>query len=206
MKYFFIIIAFVISGNLFSQKDSLNNRRIYGYSIGLINFIDYGIIKENIKNKTAYYQGFDINLFIRSKKNNFQFDFGVMGGDKYPIIKNLNYYLGGSYLLHPKNKKYTLDINPKIMYSYSKEYYDISRSIIRKELSLLVGVNAYRNFKKIEIGVGYYLWASEYKIIIRQSKIFEATDVIEKYHKIGFIPVGVIKLTAKFIFRKKRFI
>lgn len=196
MKHLSILIFLVFSGSLLSQPDSLKRRATYGCSAGLVNFLDYDLAKDRTLNKNTCYQGFDISLFLRNRKNNVQFALGMMGGDKYPVIRNLNYYLGVAYLLHPGNRKYILEVSPRIMYAYSKDFLKYSYYTVRKELSFQLGANAYRKINRLEIGLGYYTWVNDEQVILfRKEPFFKA----ELFHRNGFVRIGIVTLSARFI-------
>src|SRR6218665_1740254 len=118
MKQLFLLFVLALSSNLAAQPDSLSRKFTYGCSAGLVNFVDYALAKENLSDKMAYYQGLDLGVFIRNRKGNFQLDMGVMGGDKYPLAWNLNYYLGAAYLFYSGKRKYVFEIHPRVMYAY----------------------------------------------------------------------------------------
>lgn len=155
------------------------------------------MIEEN-----AYYQGFDMNVFVRFPKKRAQLELGVLGGDTYPVIDNLNYYLGGRFFISSKNKKYIFDANPKLMFAYSIKPYSASMDIVRKNFSFQFGLNVYRRINKFEVGIGYYIWHSDYKALIKAKEYLSPNSFTLLYQKTGFVPIGIFKISTRFILGK----
>ncbi len=199
LKYSISLILF--AAILFSQTDTSKFINKLGCSVSLINFIDYSSLKESPFEKTAYYQGFDVNVFFRSPINHTQLELGVLGGDTYPLFDNLNYYFSGVFFLNTKNKKYSFDINPKLMYAYSTKPDGFNRSIIHKNFSFQLGLNAFKKTYRFEFGIGYYVWYSDYKVIIKSTN-YDPLNGGPLYQKKGYVPIGILKLTTRFIFGK----
>ncbi len=201
MRLKYSISLTLLSAILFSQKDTSKFNNEFGCSASLINFIDYRFLKGNVFEKNAYYQGFDINAFFRSPINHTQLELGVLGGDSYPVIDNLNYYFSGVFFLNSKNKKYIFDINPKLMYAYSDQSNGFGSSIIHTNISFQLGLNTFRKTKHFEFGIGYYIWFSNYKVIAKYSSYHPLNGSI-LYQKKGFVPIGVFKISTRFLFGK----
>jgi hypothetical protein len=205
LRFIYSIALLALSFQLVSQRDSVKTTQKLGCSVSLINFMDYGFLKADVSNKYGYYQGFDMSLIIRSRIRPFQMEIGVLGGNAYPIIHNLNFYLGGSCLLFSKNKKFILDINPKLMIAYDSKPYTDGVLIVHKNISLQLGINIFRKIKNLEIGLGYYYWASDESILLKEGDHPPNNPYIkfgDLYHKTGYVPIGIVKITARYLFGK----
>lgn len=187
------ICLLALCGGLRAQRDSLAPRLAFGCSAGLITFADYSIAKEQLFDKTAYYQGFDLSLFMRTKSRHFQFDLGIMAGDKYPLRSGLNYYLGAAYLFYSPGRRYVFDLHPRFMLAYSDEH-----RVIRKEISVQLGAGAARKWDRAEIGLRYYAWASDAQVLYK----LQQQPAVEKFRRTGFVPIGVLMLSARFFLKK----
>jgi len=196
----YIFVSFLI-GLVNAQNDSINTF-ILGCTVSEINFIDYSIVKDNTLDKLGYYQGFNFNLFLRSQ-NNFQFELGVLGGNSYPLFKNLNYYFGVSYPIFTKNKKNYFEINPKIMYSRSS-IPDISGKTVFQSFSFLLGLSYFRKVKRFELGIGYYFWGKDDFIDYRYANNHtnkQGLNVVSLYEKQSN-NIGIIMITSRFLIKK----
>jgi hypothetical protein len=186
---------------LISQNDSILPKPKFGTSVSICNFIDYSIIKTEPFNKNAYYQGFDIGLFVRDHWDKFQFQIGVSGGNAYPLFDNLNYYMDLHYLVWSKTKKYMLDIDEKILFSYSSKPNGYNSSIVRRAFYSQTGINFFMCFNKFEYGIGYCYWIGDYKLYYKGA-LSNTNPYDDKplREEVGFIPIGILNITARYRF------
>ncbi|MCW3077517.1 MAG: hypothetical protein JWO32_2126 [Bacteroidetes bacterium] len=190
MKHTLLLILLVLFALFsFSQKDSIRTNELC-LSINPVLFADY--------NGVSIYPGFDLNLYYRHKQ--ILAEFGVLGGNTYPVLPYLNYYIGTGLSLPFKNK-WELQAKTRFMFSYFTRMNNQNSSYTIYQESLLVGAGFLKTIKRLKLGIECYLWWSNYKY-----EIFyffyppnANTNIILKN---GFVNTGIFVLKVGYILKK----
>lgn len=182
---FFFFVAFTFCS--YSQKDSLKKEEL-SFSTNPVFFADY--------HGANFYPGMDVNLYYR--QNHILTEFGVLGGNSYPIIPNLNYYLGTGLVFSCK-KSWEVLLKTRFMFSYYS-YSEYNRGkYIRYEESLLLGAGVLKKINRFKVGIEYYSWWSRYN-----NSFYPLIGRVETiYAREGFVPTGILSLKFIYILKNK---